>query len=271
MITTFYPKDKDLQRYVDFFYIFRSAPQEKWNHIAFPHINTGLSFFNAVLVNRGDHSIAIKGWPAGGPSIEVLGKYTQPIFVSCEGLIDEIAVIFKPLGMNRFMREDLMQVAPLYSQPYYNEQWLNAAHELFQTDDRIGYLERFLRSVLCEDDQFIKMESALSMLHTNAYDYSVAEVAGKLNVNLKTFQRNFTKMMSCSPSDYKRIARFRNALQSKLRSGDIKSLTSITYENNYTDQSYFIREFRKMTHQNPKLFFKEVSMVDGDKIIWEIL
>jgi len=102
-------------------------------------------------------------------------------------------------------------------------------------------------------------------------DFSVAEVAEKLGKNLKTFQRSFKKMMACSPSDYKRIARFRNSLKSKFQSKEIKSLTDITYESNYSDQSYFIREFKKLTNQNPKLFFREASLIDGDKIVWEIL
>ncbi len=201
----------------------------------------------------------------------MLGKYTRPVFVSCEGLIDEVAIVFKPLGGNRFIREDFVQAAPEYSQAYNNALWLKAADALFRSDDRIKFLEEFLISVLIENEQFSKMEKALAMFETNEADHSVVDVADKLDVNLKTFQRNFRKLMACSPSDYKRIARFRNALRSKFQSGEIKSLTSITYEQNYTDQSYFIKEFRKLTNQNPKAFFKEASLVDGDKIIWEIL
>jgi AraC-like DNA-binding protein len=77
--------------------------------------------------------------------------------------------------------------------------------------------------------------------------------------------------MSCSPSDYKRIARFRNSLNAKIYSKDIKSLTSICHENNYFDQSYFIKEFKKLANQNPKKFFKAVKVLDQDKVIWELL
>jgi AraC-like DNA-binding protein len=271
MLTIIFPKDTSLQRYVDFFYFFRPGKSERWNHIAFPHVNTGLSFFRNVLIERNDNRISIREMGGSKPCIEILGKYTNPVFVSCEGLIDEVAIVFKPLGVNRFIREDFIKAAPDCSQPYSNGRWLKAAEDLFYSDNRIEFLEKFLISVLSENKQFIKMEQSLYMLDTNEFDYSVADVAKNLNINLKTFQRNFKKMMACSPSDYKRIARFRNALRSKFQSGEIKSLTNITYEQNYTDQSYFIREFRKLTNQNPKLFFKDVSLIDGDKIIWEIL
>lgn len=50
-----------------------------------------------------------------------------------------------------------------------------------------------------------------------------------------------------------------------------KNLTNIGYEEGYYDQSYLIKEFKKITKHNPKDFFKSTSKVDGDKIIWEIL
>jgi AraC-like DNA-binding protein len=76
--------------------------------------------------------------------------------------------------------------------------------------------------------------------------------------------------MACSPAQYKRIARFRNALQSGIKEGELKSLTRISYDNNYFDQSYFIKEFKRLTNLNPKKFFRQVSVLDDDKIIWEI-
>ena len=70
--------------------------------------------------------------------------------------------------------------------------------------------------------------------------------------------------------EYRRIYRFRNSLTNKLNTSQLKNLTEITYEEGYYDQSYLIKEFRKITNHNPKDFFKSLSKVDGDKIIWEI-
>jgi AraC-like DNA-binding protein len=271
VLTIAAPKHATLARYVDFFYFFRSESPEEWSHVAFPHTNTGLSFFKGASISRSEYRLSIREHMGNRCCMELLGKYTNPVFVHCEGAIDEVAIVFKPLGINRFLREDFNQVAPRYSQPFDNELWLKAGEQLFGSENRLQMLEDFLLSVCSEKEEFVKMEQALALLETNEYDYSVADVADKLNMNLKTFQRNFTKMMACSTSDYKRIARFRNALRSKIQSDGIKSLTSITYEHNYTDQSYFIREFRKLTNQNPKLFFKEVSLLGDNKIVWEIL
>jgi len=226
---------------------------------------------NNVAIERNDHHILIKATEENKPCIELLGKYTRPVVVTCEGRVDEVAIVFKPLGVNRFIREDFARVAPGCSQPYRNIEWMKAAEYLFHADNKIDFLEQFLSAILSEKEEFIQMEEALSMLCSNENEFTVSEVAVKLGMTLKTFQRKFTRMLACSPSDYKRIARFRNALNSKIQPGAVKSLTSLTYQHNYTDQSYLIREFRKMTNQNPRLFFKEMSLLGEDKIVWEIL
>ena len=273
MLQTIIPKSPVLQRYIEYFYVFNSENREDLRYLAFPHTNTGISFFKGALIQRGNFHVKIVEHQIAPEHvcIEILGKYTQPVFVHYEGLIDEIAIIFKPLGVNRFIRDDLMKIASNFSQPFHNETWLQKAKSLFNANDRFEDLEAFLLSVFEEKKELQKLEESLALFENSMEDYSVAEVAERMKLNQKTFQRNFTKLVGCSPSDYKRIAKFRNALKSKFQSKEIKSLTSITYESNYSDQSYFIREFRKMTHQNPKYFFKEARLIDGGTIVWEIL
>jgi AraC-like DNA-binding protein len=114
------------------------------------------------------------------------------------------------------------------------------------------------------------IENSLTFLENSNEQISIADFANKVGLNLKTFQRHFQKHMGCSPVEYRRICRFRNSLTNKLNNTLLKNLTEISYEEGYYDQSYLIKEFRKITNHNPKDFFKSASKVDGDKIIWEI-
>ena len=273
MLQTFTPTSAVLQQFVDTIYTFSAQPGDRTRYLAFPHTNVGLSFFKGVDITRGDFHVNIQGstQPVNEYTIEILGKYTRPVLVDYSGKVDEIAIIFKPVGINRFLQTDFIKVAPGFSQPFTQPLWMNLAPQLFDTDHVQDMLEEFLLSILSEKESYAIIDKAVAMLADADRDYSVPEVAEQLGLHQKTFQRLFTKTMACSPSDYKRIARFRNVLKSKLKASEKKSLTSITYENNYTDQSYLIKEFQKLTHQNPRHFFKEVSMVDGDKIVWEIL
>ena len=265
------PKSPILRQYIDVFYVFNTDKTVKFSHLAFPHTNTAISFFKGVSITRNEFVITIESNSENNGHIEMLGKYTKPVVVHYEGGFEEIAIVFKALGANRFIQEDFHSVAPAFSQAYENTIWKKFAATLFDTENKIGAIEDFLLSQWREIPDLQKIEKALKCFGNKETDYSVAEVAEIAGYNLKSFQRHFTKHVGCSPAVYKRIARFRNSLNSKLFAKEFKSLTSITYENNYTDQSYFIREFNKLTNQNPGKFFRDISLADGEKIVWEIL
>lgn len=110
----------------------------------------------------------------------------------------------------------------------------------------------------------------MTFLENRTEQIPISEIANKVGLNLKTFQRHFQKHMGCSPVEYRRIYRFRSSLSNKSNSTQLKNLTDITYEEGYYDQSYLIKEFRKITNHNPKDFFKAATKVDGDSIVWEI-
>jgi AraC-like DNA-binding protein len=148
--------------------------------------------------------------------------------------------------------------------------WRKFGESLFSSEDEISKIESFLLSQLWDNPALSSIENSLTLLENNNEQISISDIANKVGVNLKTFQRHFQKHLGCSPVEYRRICRFRSSLTNKLNNAQLKNLTEITYEEGYYDQSYFIKEFRKITNHNPKEFFKSTSKVDGDKIIWEI-
>jgi len=271
LLQTFVPQSEELQRYVDVFYIFKSVQPEPITYLAFPHVNTAISFFKGVSITRNDFHITVnEDGPAENICMEILGKYTRPVLVNFNGAFEEVAVIFKPLGANRFIKESLQQLAPAYSQSFKDKTWAAFGETLFKAANKIESLESFLLAQLTHHEEFTAIENSLVYFTDTETDYSLTHIANSMGMNLKTFQRHFTKHMACPPAQYKRIARFRNALHSGIRERALKSLTRISYDNNYFDQSYFIKEFKKLTHLNPKKFFRQVSVLDEDKIVWEI-
>ena len=69
--------------------------------------------------------------------------------------------------------------------------------------------------------------------------------------------------MGKSPSEYRKIYRFRKSIIDKEQ---VKSLTELSHENLFYDQSHFIKDFRKLTHKNPKSFFKKVNT--ETEVLW---
>jgi len=271
VLQTFLPGSKTLQKYIAFFYTWDAAAPATISYWAFPHLNTGMSFFKGASVSRKDFQVKIEEVPVANIHIEVLGKYKTPVLVNYSGQIKEVAIIFHPLGINRFIKDSYHYIAPHFSQPFQNPEWVQFGNTLFDSENAIQELEAFLLSRLIDTPEISKIEKSLKFIEDCDVNYPVSEIARRVGYTEKSFQRHFTRHMGCSPVDYKRIVRFRNALTSKLNANELKSLTHISYENNYFDQSYFIKEFRKLTNHSPKQFFKEIKQVDGDKLIWEII
>lgn len=256
------------------FYVFCLNENESISYIAFPHTNTAISFFkNTTITSDGDH-INIQSLKQHEDSycVEILGKYTRPVFVHYNGGFNEIAIIFKPLGVNHFFSEEFYSLAPGIVQSLKIEAWLKFAAILSAKPDfesQVSLLESFLL-ILLQQPALDTMYQAIEMLADINIDYSIEEVAATINMTVKTFQRHFLKHLACTPIDYKRIARFRHSLGTGLMAPEIKKLTSIAYDSNYYDQSYFVREYRKLTNHNPRALFDSISVLDDNHIVWKI-
>jgi AraC-like DNA-binding protein len=270
VIKTITPNSPILKKHIECFYIYDGKSSSKHTYVAFPHYNTGLSFFKGVTINRRQRSLEISESGTNSIHIEILGKYTRPVLLEYNGLIREISIVFKPLGINRFISDNYHSVAPNFSQEFTNSVWRHFTEDLFSGEDDLSKVESFLLSQFSENQDLLAIEESLKLLEKGNEQTAISAISTKVGLTLKTFQRHFNKHMGCSPIEYRRICRFRNSLTSKLNSSELKNLTDITYGEGYYDQSYFIKEFRKLTNHNPKDFFKSASKVDGDKIVWEL-
>lgn len=270
MIKTIAPTSHILRKYIECFYLHEGKTDTAFSYVAFPHFNTGLSFFKGASIHRKNWALNISENTNKGVQIEILGKYTTPVLLEYIGQLSEISIIFKPLGLNRFFKENYQSLAPHFSQELSNDVWSQFGESLFTGGDDISKIEAFLLSQFWDNQELFSVENSLSLLENSQEQMAISDIANKVGLNLKTFQRHFQKHMACSPVEYRRICRFRSSLANKLNSMEWKNLTDITYDGGYYDQSYLIKEFRKITNHNPKDFFKSTSKVDGDKIIWEI-
>lgn len=259
---------------MDVFYVFCPDGNENISYIAFPHTNTAISFFKNTSITREGDNIHIQPIEQGVDtySVEILGKYTHPVFVHYNGGFNEIAIILKPLGVNHFFREEFHSLAPEIVQNLNEDAWLQFASTLYTSPDfesQVSLLESFLLSLLWKP-ALDTMYHAIEMLADTNTDYSIEEVAMAINMSVKTFQRHFLKHLACTPIDYKRIARFRHSLGTGLMAPELKKLTSIAYDSNYYDQSYFVREYRKLTNHSPKALYDSISVLDDNHIVWKI-
>lgn len=274
MIKTITPLSKILRNYIEYFYVFTKERQSSMSYLAFPHTNTCVSLFEGVEILRDNLVLNIHSREdiKDKVCVEITGKYTQPFLVNYKGNFKEIAIIFKPLGVNCFLKDDLIEYAPSFSQPLALSNWQAIANELFAEENiykRIEMLEVFLLDNLSDKDDAI-IRKAIHLIEDFEKDYNVQEIADLCSLTTRTLQRNFKRLVTCTPSEYKRISKFRHSIYIEGLQKEIKKLTEIAYESNYYDQSYFIREYIKLTGKKPKTFFQNISKLEENKILWEI-
>lgn len=270
MLKTIAPSSPLLKKHIECIYFYTGEVDSNFKYLAFPHYNTGLSFFKGATILRNESSLEIIACNESDVKLEILGKYTCPVMVDYKGKMKEISINFKPLGFNHFFRTPYQFLAPQFSQELINDIWKRFGDNLKFNEYDLSQLESFLLAQHEENTALEPIENSLSILGDVNDDTPITELAIKLGYNLKTFQRHFKKYMGCSPIEYRRICRFRNSIDAKLNGSQLKNLTDLTYEGGYFDQSYFIKEFKKLTNHNPKDFFKKAGKIDGDKLIWEI-
>jgi hypothetical protein len=69
-------------------------------------------------------------------------------------------------------------------------------------------------------------------------------------ISERQFERKFLQSIGFTPSYYKRVLRFENALY-RLQHNHYKSLANLAYELGYADQSHFNREFKQFSNLTP--------------------
>jgi len=236
-----------------------------FSYYVFPQKGSSLAFFKDVSIQRFEKKIHFdrQTFPQDF-SIELLGKYRDPIQLSYPGWIAELAINFKPLGINYFFEQNYQQLAPNTFQALELPEWQKIAMSLFKEHEvkaQVAILERFLLRRIRSNriEELASLEQATTLLESTDRDWSIADIASHVGLNEKTLVRRFKKFAGCSPLQLKRILRFRRSIDLKQVGATVQNLTQTALESEFYDSSHFGREYRLLTGHSPKNFFKEVS------------
>lgn len=168
-----------------------------------------------------------------------------------------LIVCFKPWAIHNFIpfhikeapnqRIDLKDIYPLQIDQL-EEQLSGATSD----SERIVVTETFLLSIFKEKYIDAKILKAHSIIKQSIGMMPVHDIAKKIDLSEKQFNRKFIESTGISPKLYSRLERFYYAVM-KMKQND-QSLTSIALDAGYFDQSHFIHEFRSFTNTTPKAY-----------------
>lgn len=273
------PQNKILQKYIEYYYFLKTDDSNfDTKYFAFPNILTPVSIHKNVDFVISETSTEIIGNNINNHVALVQGMRKQPLFVNLHGKLDKITIIFKPLGLNNFIRNSFAKACSKNSQIFkewegniFYKQFLQNFYTNGNQVKRIKFLEDFLLSVYQPIEDQVLLENIIILLNDFDKESSIENIAQEFNLSVRTLNRLFKRNLGISPIGFKKIARFRHSLNNKMLNEQFKRLTDIAYNSNFYDQSHFINVYKKMTGSNPKNFFELVEKVGDDKLLFQFL
>lgn len=124
-------------------------------------------------------------------------------------------------------------------------------------NDEIACISQFIKTL---DENPIKasedkIKIAIELILAQKGRITVKALTEQLYMTERTLQRRFIEHIGVSPKQFAKIVQFQSSM-SHLSEDAVSKLTDIVYQNGYTDQSYFIKCFKKFTGIKPSAFRK---------------
>ncbi len=103
-----------------------------------------------------------------------------------------------------------------------------------------------------------KIEKAISIILNSKGQIKIKELAMEVYMTERTLERNFASFVGLSPKQFSKIIQFQFSIN-KLAKSTYNSLLDIGLDSGFSDQSHFIRTFKKYTSQTPSFYLNEFN------------
>lgn len=215
-----------------------------------------------IVFQQRDTGIFACGNPAKIPGGYVFGQTIKPIILNAPKNCVIIGVALYPHVLQsifRFNASDItdnfvdLKLLPSMPRIGLSEQLWNTNNPEQQLRFIFYYLESLIEKNAAEPDK--GLQHAVSRILQGKERDSFKKLQTELNLSERTFERKFEQHVGVSPRLLANIAQFQASLK-QLKSGKYQNLSDIAYENGYSDQSHFIRSFKKFTGISPLRFIK---------------
>jgi AraC-like DNA-binding protein len=197
------------------------------------------------------------------PSVFLYGQTTKYTELVTPGNFRSIGVYFYPhaiksiFGFNaaEFTNSCVdLSLIPAKQFQDLSERLLNTA----DLNDQILLLSVYLFSQVEKNSGFQDQLTgyAINKMLEAKGDVNLKLLQDDLKLSERSFERRFKYDVGISPKLLSRIFRFQAAM-AQIRENSFSKLTDIAFENNYADQSHFIRSFKEFAGLSPNQFQKQ--------------
>ena len=151
-IETFYPEHPLLKDSVEYYYFQKTDAFDFCNeYYAFPNTLQALNIHKNISCEIDSHLVKVTGIGQDSYTMILQGRFSLPLHVQQKGRINKVTIIFKPLGLNHFIKSPYNEIAGEPTQiftEWNNDKNCPAFLDMFYREPnnkiRIQILEKFL-------------------------------------------------------------------------------------------------------------------------------
>ena len=191
----------------------------------------------------------------------ISGQVNFPAHIHSDGGLEMIVAVFYPHTVRMFIDTPPSTFYNLEISGYdiENRQLNEIAQRIFDCEDDkecIEILEKFLMSKIGVSLNINRIGESVSTL-LRAPVTSVNTLADNACLSKRQFERVFRETVGMNPKEYAGIVQFQKALW-LMQNGE-SNYAGIAAECGYSDQSHFIRNFKKLSGYTPQAIIKHCA------------
>jgi len=256
------PKNNFLQEYIEgYYFVVEDRHSKPISYFTFPNNFCILSFYQNAEELFSKNQYLVKSSKHQSIVASLFSRYSKPLEIIYENLVNEITIYFKTIKINHFIDDSIIfqngQISNYTPFPDFKEKMV-IIFQQSSRDKQIALLEDYLLSKFIKKD-FSLIEQILSDLDEGL---KLDDISDKYNFTRQYINKIFSKAVGKTPSEYRKIQRFRNVLTSQRINSKLINLSN---NNLYFDQSHFNKDFKELTNSTPSAFFKKVE-IDRENI-----
>lgn len=197
------------------------------------------------------------------PELFICGQTTLSARLELKGNFAAFGVCFYPdalqtvFGLDAYeLKNSCINVLEMVSIQERND--LKQLWDTKNKESQIDIISRFLWSQI-EKNNVSKdyiIDYCLKEFRNKQSKISIKELCQLLQISERTLERKFKRYVGLSPKFYSRICQFQTSLFQLKINHEIEAI-DIAFENEYSDQSHFIRSFKSFTGLTPNQFKKQ--------------
>lgn len=261
--TTRYPvRHPILKNLIKYYWVIESKSPVMINHKLLPVSNIDLILNLSSPIkyfNNGKTEIVAKDFHFNG----IRDKYH---IINQTGVIRVVGISFFPTGLFPILKMPISEFTNKTIEldliiKGFTEDIVNKINIKDSIPEVIKIIENTLVEIV--DVSLIPRKEIYEILYLydkNICDLSINDFCKQYGINQRKLERMFNKYIGISPKLFYRINRFGKIVNS-LKKANNDSLTSLAYNNNYYDQTHFIKDFKLFTGITPTEFLEQNSSI----------